>query len=113
MSRVKIKDWEAGKRRLIRTISGRLIDNMDRAGAFAAAVARANAPVDRGILQSDVTHTVRAHGNVIEAIVGVKRRAFWAWFVELGTVKMAARPFLRPAVFGYKDEIMKRATGGK
>lgn len=111
MSKVTIQDWQAGKRRLINTISGRLIQNMDRAGAFAAGIAREYAPVDRGILQSDVTYVVRARGNIIEAVVGVRRRAFWAWFVELGTAKMAARPFLRPAVFGFKGEILKRVCG--
>lgn len=108
MSGVKIT-WNADKFKA--GVSAKVIDGMDRVGQFCAERASANAPVDRGILRSDITYKVEAHGEAVETIVGVKRRAFWAWFLELGTVKMSARPFLRPAVFGNRAEIMKRFVG--
>lgn len=88
-----------------------IAENMDRAAGFAAQQAKAAAPVGRGILRSDITHVVTADNDVIEGIVGVKKRAFWAWFVELGTVNMAARPFLRQSVFGNAAEIMRLLAG--
>ena len=111
MSGVTFKNWEQKKRRFIAHVAGEAAANMDKAAAYAAEQAAANAPVDRGILKSDVTYVVKAHGNVVEGIVGVKKRAFWAWFVELGTVKMPAHPFLRPAVFGNAKKIVKILSG--
>jgi len=43
--------------------------------------------------------------------VGVKKRTFWAIFVERGTKKMAAQPFLRPAVFDNGKTILKMLRG--
>lgn len=105
-----IKSWNPEK--LKEELRVQLAQNMDLAAGFAAQQARAKAPVDRGILRSDVTHVVQAEHDVIEGIVGVKKRAFWAWFVELGTVHMAARPFLRQSVFGNAAEIMRLLAGG-
>ncbi len=43
-----------------------------------------------------------------EAIVGPSREAFYAsQFVEFGTSKMAARPWLRPAFESSEDDILK------
>lgn len=43
-----------------------------------------------------------------EAIVGPSREAFYAsQFVELGTSKMAARPWLRPALQSSESEVLK------
>lgn len=111
MSKVKFKGMEAGKKRLLAQVAGKVVVNMDRAAAFAAEQARGNAPVRRGILKSDVTHLVEAKGNIVTGLVGVKKRAYWAWFVELGTSKMAAQPFLRPAVFGNAKRILDIIRG--
>jgi len=108
VSGVKIT-WNADKFKA--GISAKVIDGMDRVGQFCAERASANAPVYRGVLRASVTYKVEAHGEAVEAIVGVGRKAFWAWFQELGTRKMAASPFLRPAVFGNAAEIMRRFVG--
>jgi HK97 gp10 family phage protein len=43
-----------------------------------------------------------------EAVVGPSREAFYAsQFVELGTSKMPARPWLRPAMVSSESEILK------
>jgi len=108
VSGVKIT-WNADKFK--QGISAKVLDGMDRVGQFCAERASANAPVYRGTLRASVTYKVEAHGEAVEAIVGVGRKAFWAWFQELGTRKMAAQPFLRPAVFGNAAEIMRRFVG--
>lgn len=44
----------------------------------------------------------------VEALIGPSREAFYATqFVELGTSKMAARPWLRPAMESSKDEMIR------
>lgn len=106
-----IRQWNPKK--VLAAVSGEVVDNMDRAGRYVADVMRSNAPVDRGILKSDITHEIEARGNVVETRVGVKRRAFWAWFVERGTVKMAAHPFIRRAVFENAAEILRIIRGGR
>ena len=111
MSRIIFRDWEASKRKVQARIAGQLVGNMEAVGVFCEGEAQSNAPVWRGILKSDITHTVGAHGDTIEGIVGVKKRTFWAYFVELGTKKMVAQPFLRPAVFGNIKRIFKMLRG--
>ncbi len=39
--------------------------------------------------------------------VGPSRGHYWGWMNEIGTVKMAARPFLRPALDAYQAQIMQ------
>lgn len=106
-----IKEWN--QKKVIAEISGRVVQNMDRAGAFAAKQARGKAPVRRGILRRHITHEVEVRGNVVEGRVGVLRKAFWGWFQELGTAHMAAHPFLRPAVFGNARRIVRIIQGGE
>jgi HK97 gp10 family phage protein len=61
---------------------------------FAAAQGvRARAPRDTGLLLSQITSSSRGLRGVVE--MGVDA-FYWPW-VEYGTVKMAARPFVRPA----------------
>lgn len=108
MSGVKVT-WNADKFKA--KMSAKVLDGMDRVGQFCAERAAANAPVYRGTLRASVTYKVEAHGEAVEAIVGAGRKAFWAWFQELGTSKMAAHPWLRPAVFGNAKEIMRLFVG--
>jgi len=108
---VEWPNWEQAKKRYLAQIAGQVAANMDAAAGYAAEQARALVPVRRGILKSDITHVVTAKGNVIEGIVGVKKRAFWGRFIELGTSKMGAHPFLRPAVFGNARKIIEILSG--
>jgi HK97 gp10 family phage protein len=103
--------WEQHKKAYLAKIAGQVAANMDAAAGYAADQARQLAPVYRGILKSDITHVVKARGNTIEGFVGVKKRAFWARFVELGTSKMKAQPFLRPAVFNNINKIRNILLG--
>ena len=89
--------------------------NMEMACRFVAGQARALAPRRRGRLAAEIDFDIEvgARGNVIEGRVGVKRKgkAFYARFVEFGTRRMAAQPFLRPAVFNNAREIVRIISG--
>lgn len=81
--------------------------------------AKGLAPRDEGTLQKAIYRTrSRSESSAVQetAIVGVRfgrryrRRGQDAWywrFIEFGTVKMAARPFLRPAFETTKAEQLK------
>ena len=106
-----IKEWN--QKQVLAAISGRVVQNMDRACQFAAEQAEAMAPVRTGRLKRAIGYTVRAHRNVVEGRVGVRRgfRAFYGYFHEMGTSKMPARPWLRPAVFGNAKRIVRIIQG--
>jgi HK97 gp10 family phage protein len=51
---------------------------------------------------------INKRNGTAEAIVGPRREAFYATqFVELGTSKMAARPWMRPAFESSQDSILR------
>ena len=113
MSKIRWKDWNP--QRVKANIAGRVAENMEYACRFVVELARSLAPVRRGVTKAEIDFTIEvgARGNVIEGIVGVKRgKAFYAKFFEFGTSKMAARPFLRPAVFDNAREIVRIIAGG-
>ncbi len=94
-------------------IGGIIAQNMERACEFAADQARARAPRLTGnLIQGiDIKVEVRGQANMIEGWVGVVKKRFYAFFVEMGTSKMAARPFLRPAVFNNARHIVRIIEG--
>lgn len=65
-----------------------------------AAQARAVVPVRTGYLQSSIVSVSISAGKEAE----VQANAPYAAFVEYGTYKMAARPFLAPSVDMFADE---------
>ena len=56
-------------------------------------------PVDTGLLQSTIRHDVDGKTATIEAGGDI---ADYAVYVELGTVKAAAQPFLRPPLLSLR-----------
>lgn len=59
--------------------------------------AKKNAPVDTGNLRASIESEVRLEGSdTLAGFVGTNTD--YAPFVELGTSRMSAQPFLRPAV---------------
>lgn len=93
--------------------SGHILGGMDRACAFAAAQAKANAPKATGNLAGEIDHEVTVTRNTITGWVGVRKGdAFYGYFQELGTRKMRAHPFLRPAVFKNGAQIVKLIARG-
>jgi len=117
VSGVKLIGFDEGKRRVIAAVSGRVVANMDRACIFVTGEAKGRALVSQraGVqhMRENITftHHVTARGLIVEGVVGVRARSYWAWFVERGTVKMAAQPFLRPAVFGNAQRILAILRG--
>ncbi len=112
MSRIRWKDFR--KQVVKAAVAGEVVQNMERACQFVAEQARAKAPTRHGRLRKEIDFEVNvtAYGNVIEGRVGVKRGdAFYARFVEWGTRKMRAQPFLRPAVFNNAREIVRIIAG--
>jgi len=104
-----IAEWNAAKfkhKMLVKSAEG-----MGRVCQFVAEKARANAPVRTGAMREAITYTLEVQENAVEGIMGVGKKAFYARFIELGTSKLAARPFLRPAVFENEAEIMRLLVG--
>lgn len=95
-----------------------------RASKRGGKIHRASAPgeppaVDTGRLRSSITHDVQVQGNEVVGLVGTNIE--YARRLELGfvgtdrlgrTVNQAARPFLRPAVFNNKAEIIRQMETG-
>ena len=108
-----ITEWR--QKEFLAKVSGDVINGMESACQFVKAQAQASAAVRTGLMKSRITHKLKARDNSITGYVGVFKHsgAFYAQFVELGTSKMAARPFLRPAVFGNAAKILKLVAGGK
>jgi len=113
VSKIDFGNWEQNKRKVLARIAGRVVDGMDAACQLVAEDARARVPKGRPELVEHIDYTVAAEGSTIEGRVGVKKKGYWGLFVELGTSKMAARPFLRPAVQSNKAKILKLIAGGK
>lgn len=109
-----VKDWKA--KELLAEVSGRIVRGMDKACDFAAEQARAKAA--RGAtkrLSEGIDYEVEARGKTVTGYVGVKGgkgSPYYGYFVELGTKKMAAQPFLRPAVFENGAKIVKLIAEG-
>lgn len=69
-------------------------------GLAAESYAKENCPVDTGRLRNSITHEVRTD----EKAVYIGSNVEYAAFVELGTSKMRARPYLTPAATQHGDE---------
>lgn len=112
MKGVQMIGFDKGKKELLASVSGRLVQNMEVAAKFAADDARRRVASHRrsGRLEAnivDVVSVVTARGQTVTGWVGVKRKAYWGWFLEMGTRRQRAWPFLRPAVFNNAREIVR------
>lgn len=68
-------------------------------GGTAERYAKQYCPVDTGNLRNSI-----AHAQVSENTEQIGTTVYYAPYVELGTCKMSARPFLRPAVENHRQE---------
>lgn len=66
---------------------------LTRIGLAAEGYAKKEAPVDTGNLQNSITHAV----EMGEKAAYIGTNVEYASYVEFGTYKMEAKPFLRPA----------------
>jgi HK97 gp10 family phage protein len=94
-----LKELDTALQELAWPAARRALRNGMRAGANVIRdEARAKAPVDTGLLKRQIRTRERSEdeGNMRFA-VEITRSAFYGRFLEYGTSKLAARPFLRPA----------------
>ena len=67
-----------------------------------------NAPVDTGALRSSLTSESGMDGDLLYI---VRDGVEYGVFLELGTSKMAARPFVLPAVESWRDRFQAAFSG--
>ena len=103
--------------RLQQELAARTERGMEKAVTFAADQARGYAPERTGRLKRGIAGVVERRGTEVTGKVGHRKgkgqnAAPHGHLVELGTVKMAAQPHLRPAVFNHGAEITRLVAGG-
>jgi HK97 gp10 family phage protein len=77
---------------------GVLRDALRAAARPVVASAKTKVPVRSGKLQRGIQQRVSVRTGSADALIGFDRKQFYGRFIELGTSKMSARPFLRPAL---------------
>jgi HK97 gp10 family phage protein len=87
-----------------------LQDALEEGGKRVVAEASARAPrrPGSGYLATHITSEIVRKGPRAELDVGPERGAWYAHFVELGTRRSRARPFLRPALRARKGDVLRR-----
>lgn len=75
---------------------------LEACGALVEGYAKQKCPVDTGHLRNSITHQVDGDKSVT-----IGTDVEYAPFVELGTSRMGAQPYLRPAVTQHMDDIRK------
>jgi HK97 gp10 family phage protein len=67
----------------------------------------ARSPVKTGLLRRSVRKKFKRPSRNIEAImIGISPRAYYWKFIELGTERQAAKPFVRPAFDGASQDAL-------
>jgi HK97 gp10 family phage protein len=110
------KEIEARLRELGGAVSGRLGVNATKAGArVIAAAARQRVPVRTGRLKKGITvvgdDDLRRQGGSMRAAYATVKGVPYAHIVELGSSRMAAKPFLRPALDEYGQAAVDKMGG--
>lgn len=105
---VGFQELDRALKQLPKNIEQKVLRNIAGAGVRALAKqTKANAPVETGKLRKNITtKTTRAKMGKATGYVVIRtqgkaadaKNAFYWRFVEFGTSKMSARPFIRPAL---------------
>jgi HK97 gp10 family phage protein len=85
---------------------------LEKMGLVAERYAKEYAPVDTGRLRNSITHEAAPD----EGAVYIGTNVEYAPYVELGTSRQTAQPYLRPAATDHVDEytdIVKRVLKGE
>lgn len=80
-----------------------------RGGLLVERDAKKNCPVDTGRLRASISHRLIGAGTN-SPVVEVGTNVEYAKFVELGTSRMAAKPFLFPALTANSDRIKQEVA---
>lgn len=84
---------------------------LEKIGFLAENYAAKKCPVDTGNLRASITHEVDAADDAVYIGTNVE----YAPYVELGTSRQKAQPFLRPAASEHSAQyrqVLKKALGG-
>ena len=84
---------------------------LEKIGLLAEGYAQMKCPVDTGNLRGSITHEVDAG----EKAVYIGTNVEYAPYVELGTSRQKAQPYLRPAATEHGNQyrqVLKNALGG-
>ncbi len=92
----------AASQRLRESVS----QELDVAGAEMGDMAKSIVPVDTGFLQSTIYH------NVNDLTLELGATADYAAYVELGTRRMAAQPYIRPAFDANQQRVYEACVLG-
>lgn len=87
-----IKNWRGDE--LVSQVKAEVDTRMRRCGEAMVTAAKQRAPIRTGHLQASIGYTYRQSDQTVQLYAD----APYAIFVEFGTYKMIARPFLRPAM---------------
>ena len=88
---------------IIEAMQQATVRSLEKCGLTAEGYAKKLAPVDTGNLRNSITHEVDDGEHA--AYIGTNVE--YAPYQELGTVHMAAQPFLKPAVADHAKEYRK------
>ena len=102
---------EDNREAIAEAIDQALATALEEVGLVAEGYAKRACPVDTGRLRNSITHVTRPD----EKAVYIGTNVEYGPCVELGTVHMAAQPFLKPAAADHADvyrEILRRRLGG-
>lgn len=91
-----IRFYEAALRQLLASPTGPVGRDLARRATRVQNQAKALCPVDTGRLRSSITYALGADGRGPFADVGTN--VTYGIFVELGTFRMSAQPYLLPAL---------------
>lgn len=95
---MKIGITENNKDEILKQLGSRVPMVLEKLGLVAEGYAKRLCPVDTGRLRNSITHTVR--GNTVYIGTNVD----YAPYVEMGTSRTRAQPFIRPAIVDNRDE---------
>lgn len=84
---------------VLRALEGKIPVALEACGLQAEGYAKLKCPVDTGNLRNSLTHT--QEGDRTE-VIGTN--VSYAPYVELGTRRQSAQPYLKPAVADHVDE---------
>lgn len=91
----------------IQGMSQQAIDNaLEIIGGMAESYAKQKCPVDTGRLRNSITHQQEG-----KRTVAIGSNVVYAPFVELGTIRMKAQPYLRPAIEEHSADYQRVVEG--
>ena len=88
-------------------IKAALLRGLEKCGLVAEGYAKKLCPVDTGNLRNSITHVV----NESEQAAYIGTDVEYASYVEMGTIKQKAKPYLKPAVADHAQTYRKIIEG--